>query len=170
MTKENLPKTACLFDELVPISKLKNHPKNPNRHSQEQLVRLAKILEYQGFRKPIVVSRRSGCITTGHGTLGAALINEWTHVPIVYQSYDSDDQEYAHIVSDNSIAAWAELDLGDVNERLKDLDGAEFNLDLLGLKDFDVTPNFEPGTEDEQGKLDEKKPVECPKCGHSFTP
>lgn len=30
------------------------------------------------------------------------------------------------------------------------------------------TPTFAPGTEGEQGKLDEKVPIECPSCGHKF--
>ena len=29
--------------------------------------------------------------------------------------------------------------------------------------------DFAPGTEDEQGKLDEIKPIVCPGCGHEFT-
>ena len=28
--------------------------------------------------------------------------------------------------------------------------------------------DFEPGTEDDQGKLDEKDPTICPACGHEF--
>lgn len=27
---------------------------------------------------------------------------------------------------------------------------------------------FEPGTEEDQGRLDEKEPTVCPKCGHSW--
>jgi ParB family chromosome partitioning protein len=33
----------------------------------------------------------------------------------------------------------------------------------------DVMPDFEPVSVDEQGRLDEKKPIECPECGHHFT-
>ena len=29
-------------------------------------------------------------------------------------------------------------------------------------------PNFAPGTEDEQGRLDQVKPITCPNCGHEF--
>lgn len=31
-------------------------------------------------------------------------------------------------------------------------------------------PNFAPGSEDEQGRLDQKKPITCPNCGEEFTP
>ena len=33
-----------------------------------------------------------------------------------------------------------------------------------------VTPDFQPVGIDEQGRLDQKKPVTCPECGHEFTP
>ena len=32
------------------------------------------------------------------------------------------------------------------------------------------TPNFQPVGIDEQGRLDQKKPVVCPSCGHEFQP
>lgn len=31
-------------------------------------------------------------------------------------------------------------------------------------------PNFQPVGIDEQGRLDQKKPVVCPECGHEFVP
>lgn len=30
-------------------------------------------------------------------------------------------------------------------------------------------PDFSPATEEEQGKLDEEKKIECPECGYEFT-
>jgi ParB family chromosome partitioning protein len=30
-------------------------------------------------------------------------------------------------------------------------------------------PDFEPATEGQQSRLDEKKKVICPECGHEFT-
>jgi len=38
------------------------------------------------------------------------------------------------------------------------------NADLFNAK------NFEPGTEEDQGRLDEKTKVCCPECAHEFTP
>ena len=49
--------------------------------------------------------------------------------------------------------------------------GPDFDLEMLGLKNFTIEPpNFEPGSLDDQGKLDEKKPVQCPNCGEQFVP
>lgn len=133
------PKIHCAYDELVSIEKLVPHPKNRNQHSEEQIERLASILEYQGIRKPCVVSKRSGFMTTWHGRLLAAKYAKWTHVPVNYQDYDSEEQEYADLVADNAIAEWATLDLASINKDLPAL-GPELDIEMLGIKDFVLEP------------------------------
>lgn len=159
----------CLHDKLVPLSELKPHPRNRNKHPDEQIERLAKILAYQGWRYPVKVSKQSGYITSGHGRIEAARLNKWKEVPVNFQDYENDDQEYADVQADNAIASWAELDLSGINSDVEIL-GPEFDIDLLGLKNFIVVPEFDPGSEEDQGKLDEKKPVQCPNCGEMFVP
>lgn len=126
----------CAYTELVAVSKLVPNPKNANKHSQEQIERLAKIIDFQGQRSPVVVSRRSGFITKGHGRLMAMQKLGWENVAVDYQDYLSEAQEYADIVADNEIARWAELDIFKVSEDLKGLDLGD--IDLLGLKDSDI--------------------------------
>lgn len=125
----------CKFDELVSPLSLKFHPKNANNHPKDQIERLAKILNYQGWRYPIKVSRRSGFVTSGHGRIQAALLNSWKEVPVNYQDYEDEDQELADVHSDNAIASWAELDLKLINAQMGDFDPG-FDIDLLGIKDF----------------------------------
>jgi DNA modification methylase len=125
----------CKFDELVSPLSLKFHPKNANNHPKDQIERLAKILNYQGWRYPIKVSRRSGFVTSGHGRIQAALLNGWKEVPVNHQDYEDDDQELADVHSDNAIASWAELDLKLINAQMGDFDPG-FDIDLLGIKDF----------------------------------
>lgn len=57
---------------MVDIEKLVGNPRNPNKHPQNQIELLAKIIKAQGWRNPIVVSRRSGFVVKGHGRLEAA--------------------------------------------------------------------------------------------------
>lgn len=159
----------CKYDELINPNKLKNHPKNRNKHGQDQIERLAKLYEFHGVRHPIIVSKRSGFIVAGHGRKLAAIRAGIKEMPVVYQDFESDDKEYAFLVADNAIALWADLDLSEINEDLKDL--GPFDIDMLGLNNFTIDPvNFEAGTLEDQGKLDKKKPVECPECGHEFVP
>lgn len=130
-------KINCLFDELLDIGKIFPHPKNFNSHPREQIERLAKILEYQGWRYPIKISKRSGFITSGHGRLSAAILNKWEKVPVNYQDYESEDQEIADLISDNAVASWSDLDLALINSEMINL-GPDFNLDLLGIQNFKI--------------------------------
>ena len=149
----------CNFDELVSPREVKAHPKNRNKHPESQIERLAKILSYQGWRYPIKISNRSGYCTSGHGRLLAAIKNGWTEVPVNYQDYDSDEQEYADVQSDNAIASWSELDLAGINLDLGDL-GPDFDIEMLGLEDFtiDVTEKFEPQADEDDVPEEPEEP------------
>ena len=61
-------KFECAYDKLLPIEQLLliQNPKNNNKHSKEQIDRLAKLIDFQGQRKAITISNRSGFICTGH--------------------------------------------------------------------------------------------------------
>ena len=158
-------KIHCKYDELILVDKLEPHPKNRNKHPDDQIERLAKILKYQGIRAPIVVSKRSNKIVKGHGTLMAIKANQWDTAPIVYQDFEDDDQEWLFVQSDNAIASWAELDIKGINADLSEL--GPFDIDLLGLKDFSVDPSEKTFNEKE---IDENIDTEheCPKCGYKY--
>jgi DNA modification methylase len=135
---------------LVDITKLVPCPKNNNIHSQEQIDRLAKLIEFQGFRNPIVVSNRSGFVVAGHGRIEAARKLKMDKLPVMYQDFESEAQEYAYLTSDNAIASWAELDLSMVNTEMLDF-GPDFDIDLLGIKDFVIEPveKFDPQSDED---------------------
>jgi len=163
-------KIDCAHDELVEIHKLIPNPKNPNKHTKEQIERLAQIIDYQGMRSPIVVSKRSGFITKGHGRLEALKKLGWDKAPVDFQDYENDAMEYADIVADNAIAEWAAQDLGEINLEMLDL-GPDFDVDLLGLKDFSIEPVEKYEGENSEIDLDNfgnDLEHQCPKCGFEF--
>jgi hypothetical protein len=125
--------------QIVGIDSLVLNPKNNNKHPKEQIERLAKLIQYQGFRNPVVVSNRTGFVLAGHGRIEAAKMAGLKEVPAMFQDFDNEAQEYAYLTSDNAIAAWAELDLSAVNTEMLDL-GPDFDIDLLGIKDFSIEP------------------------------
>jgi len=149
---------------MVPIADLRPNPKNRNRHSDEQIEQLAKIIEYQGFRIPLVVSNRSGLLIAGHGRLMAAKKAGMNVVPVIYQDFENESAEYAAQVSDNAIASWAELDLSGIHTDLPDL--APFDLDLLGIKNFQLEPSETDIEIGEPGIGSEPDVSQCPNCGH----
>lgn len=131
--------TFKTFDEMLPLSKLKKSKHQRNKHPQDQIIRLAKIMEKHGVRHPIHISRLSGEVCFGHGRWEAAKLNKYTEFPVVYQDFKDDDEEYACVQSDNAIASWAELDMAGINLDLANL-GPDFDIDLLGIKDFVLEP------------------------------
>lgn len=137
--------------ELVSVNSLIPHPKNNNKHPPEQIERLAKLIEYQGFRNPIVVQKGTNLVVAGHGRIEAAKKLGYKQVPVTYQEFDSEAQLYAYLTSDNAIASWAELDLSAVNQEMLDL-GPDFDIDMLGLKDFVIEPieKFEPQADEDE--------------------
>lgn len=137
--------------QIVDIDSLIPNPKNNNKHSKEQIERLAKLIKYQGFRNPLVVSNRSGFVLCGHGRIEAAKLAGLKQVPVMFQDFENEAQEYAYLTSDNAIASWAELDLSAVNTEMLDL-GPEFDVDLLGIKDFVIEPieKFEPQSDEDE--------------------
>ena len=140
----------CSYDEVIPPHKLIPNPKNPNKHPPEQIDRLAKLIDFQGQRHPVIVSMRSGFVVVGHGRLEAIKKLNWDGVAVNYQEFENEAQEFAFVTSDNAIAEWAELDLALINHEMLDL-GPDFDLELLGLKDFVIEPieKFEPQSDED---------------------
>lgn len=139
----------CAYTELVDVSKLVPNPKNNNKHPKNQIERLAKIIDFQGQRAPVVVSNRSGFIVKGHGRLEAIKFLGWDKCAVDYQDYESEAQEYADMIADNQIATWAEFDNDMLLEELPNL---EIDTDMLGMLDM---PNIN-AEDNEQKDISDK--------------
>lgn len=122
----------CAFDKIVPISELKPNPLNPNKHPQEQIQALGRIIREGGWRKPITVSTRSGMITAGHGRLMAAQLEELKEAPVDYQEYASEAAEFADLTADNRIAELAETDTKLLADIFQHIDTGEIPFELSG--------------------------------------
>jgi hypothetical protein len=120
----------CAHSELVDPRTLKPNPGNPNRHSAHQIQLLAAIIQEQGWRSPITVSKRSGLIVRGHGRLEAALLMGCETVPVDRQDYESEAAELA------------EDDLKRVVERLRESD-PNFDVELTGFMEDEIAKLFE---------------------------
>lgn len=171
------PPVMCQHSRMADIADLKPHPKNPNKHSDEQVALLAKNIRHLGWRHPIIVSKRTGFIVAGHARLQAAQVLNLTNVPVDEQDFASDTEERAYLIADNRIAELAEIQNAAIKDLLQELDTGEMDMDLTGYTEKAIEElmtqfqiNFEPGTEDDQGRLDELAPkmVECPHCKRVF--
>lgn len=156
----------CSHTALVNPNKLKPNPDNPNRHSAHQIQILAAIIEEQGWRAPITVSKRSGLIVRGHGRLEAALLMGCDVVPVDEQDYASEAEELADLLADNRLSELAELDEGDLKRVIERLRGAdpEFDVELTGFMEDEIAKLF--NEEEDEGELETIPRMECQPFEH----
>lgn len=160
-------KIECAYNELVELHKLIPNPRNPNKHSSRQIDMLAKIIDFQGQRAPIVVSKRSGFLVVGHGRLEAIKKLGWEKCAVDFQDFKDEATEHAHMIADNKISELSETDNDMLIELSKDL-GDDFDIELLGLgEDLPMEES-----EDEVQDIDKEKLdlviLQCPHCSQSF--
>ena len=168
-----------LIVERVPIDTLHLDPANARRHPDRNLAAIKASLARFGQVKPIVVDSNN-VVRAGNGTLAAAIELGWEQVDITRTKLTGSEAT-AYAIAENRTAELAEWDDHVLAETLRSLQSEDFDLDAVGYTDDEIdamiegladeiVPDFQPATADEQGRLDEKAKVECPECGHSFTP
>ena len=147
----------CAHDEIVDVEKLLPNPKNPNQHPEDQIALLAQIIRQTGWRAPITVSTASGYVVKGHGRLLAAKSLGLKRVPVDYQNYASEAEEYADLIADNRIAELAEIDQRKLAELFADIDAEIVPVELSGYTDEEadaLTAALASALEDEEGDPD----------------
>lgn len=115
----------CAHDAILPLSDIVANPKNPNVHPADQISLLREIIKKQGWRSPIVVSKRSGFVVKGHGRLMAAIDGDMEFAPVDYQEYESEEKEYEDMIADNRLAELSTMDqelLASIFEELENMD------------------------------------------------
>ena len=130
-------RVECKNPEVWELEKIIPNPKNPYRHTKQQIRLLAKIIQAHGWRHPIIVSKRSGFIVAGHGRLMAAKEAGFATAPVDLQEFDNEEQEMAVMMSDNQIDEFRGVDDDLFNAMTMAL-GPGFDFELAGLLNFEI--------------------------------
>ena len=156
---------------MMAIKLLKPYEKNP-RLNAKAIPQVMKSLTEFGWRQPIVVDKDL-VVIVGHTRLAAAKQMKLKQVP-VHVADLTEAQVKAYRITDNRSHDRSEWDMPLLSGELDaifDMD-VKFDLEFMDFSLEDLTDsdskNFEPGKEEDQGKLDEKKMKICPECGHEF--
>ena len=156
------------IDDLIPYAR------NSRTHSDEQVAQIAASMKEWGWTNPVLVDEHGGIIA-GHGRIMAARKLGMDEVPVMVAQGWTDAQKRAYVIADNKLALNAEWDDELLKIEIHALDEIGFDLANLGFSGSELDllmfdANFQPGSEDEQGKLDELNPkmVCCPHCGETF--
>ena len=132
--------------ELRSIESVRPYEQNP-RVNDQAVEAVARSLREFGFRQPIVVDS-GGVIIVGHTRWKAAQHLGLAKVPVHVAKDLTPAQIKAYRLADNQTATLAEWDYDLLPLELKDLQGLDFDLSLLGFSDDDLTELLAPpGTE-----------------------
>ena len=162
--KENENRVECAFKKMEAIENLKPNPRNPNTHPEEQITKLAKLIQLHGWRLPITVSNRSGFIVAGHGRHLAALKLGLKEVPIDTQDFQNDAEELAVLVSDNVVADLATFDDFMMGDILRELGTLDVDMEAFTALDADqINDYMNPEQPAAEGLTDDDAVPEPPK-------
>ena len=158
-------------DPAVDPETLLANPYNFRVHTKLQQDAVAGLLDEIGWVKSVVVNTASGHIVDGHARVTLAMRKEGQTVPVEYVELTAEQERLALAALDFTVGM-AGIDgdkLGGLLEgmaRPGDEAIAAVVKELAESSGLDDP--FEPVDIDERPLLDQKKPVECPECGHSF--
>ena len=181
----------------VPLAQAKRWDENPKRHDIEALIR---SIETHGFGDPPKYDAVLGGLVYGNGRTEAlermlqagrnpprgvlqAEDGDWA-VPIIFGGdAESNAAAVAFAIDHNNLtllggrlgftdllSIWDEEGLQRVLSDVPSIDGFLASLSSEEVDSLLNGPDFEPVRADDQSRLDSKKAVTCPECGHEFRP
>lgn len=156
---------------LADVSELIPYVRNARTHSEAQVAQIAASIREFGFLSPILVAE-DNTILAGHGRLAAALKLGLKKVPCVKENHLTETQKRAYIIADNKLSLNAGWDSELLAVELSELEGADFNLDLLGFDEAELSSIFDADKDVSDDDFDVEKELEEPcfsKTGDMWT-
>lgn len=175
---------SCSIKDRVDYKTLKPFQGNLKELSEQNFEKIKKSIIEEGFFMPIGVWEHEGelFILDGHQR---KLVLEWLdqngyEIPLIpifrihADSFKNARKKLLHMVSQYGKVTSEGLYEFSIEAEMGIDDLKEFSIPDLDIDKFTAayfeTPEFEIGSEEDQGKLDQKKPVitQCPNCGECF--
>lgn len=156
---------------LADVSELIPYVRNARTHSEAQVVQIAASIREFGFLSPILVAE-DNTILAGHGRLAAAQKLGLKKVPCVKENHLTETQKRAYIIADNKLSLNAGWDNELLAVELSELEGADFNVDLLGFDEAELSSIFDADKDVSDDDFDVEKELEEPcfsKTGDMWT-
>lgn len=146
---------------LADVSELIPYVRNARTHSEAQVSQIAASIREFGFLSPILVAE-DNTILAGHGRLAAALKLGLKKIPCVKENHLTETQKRAYIIADNKLSLNAGWDNELLAVELSELEGADFNLDLLGFDEAELSSIFDADKDVSDDDFDVEKELEEP--------
>ncbi len=156
----------------MPASDLQANPENWRRHPKAQRDAMAGMLREIGYADALLARETAdGALMLIDGHLRKEVTPDQV-VPVLVLDV-TEGEARTILAALDPLAGMAEPDTAAMDallQRVRVTD-ADLTAMLAGVaSDMGITPpDFAPEGVDGQGRLDQKKPVICPECGHEFT-
>ncbi len=147
--------------EKVSIDKLVPYARNARTHSKEQILQLRASLREFGFVTPVIIDEKYSVIA-GHGRIMAAKEEGITEIPCVFAENLTEAQKKAYILADNRLAMNAGWDEEMLAVEIADLQGADFDMSLLGFTDAELNKLLDGDSEAQEDDFDVDAELEKP--------
>jgi hypothetical protein len=122
------------------VDELKPNPKNPRKHSRQQLRFLAKIVKKYGFLVPVIIDA-DGNIICGHARCEASKKAGISRIPTVQVSHLTDAEIKGLMIADNRIgdlSSFDEIKLGELFIELT-VPEVEFDPEEIGFSSGEMS-------------------------------
>lgn len=146
---------------LANINELIPYVNNARTHSDTQIAQIAASIKEFGFLNPVIVSS-DNTILCGHGRYYAAQKLGLEKIPCIKEEHLTEAQKKAYIIADNKLALNAGWDNDLLTIELSDLQGVDFDLDLLGFDDKELSKLFDETKDIEDDDFDVEEELKKP--------
>lgn len=169
------------MSEMVSINDLKQDHKNARKRTDRSAKLIAESLQRYGAARSIVIDEDNR-ILAGNGTIEGAktagiknlriIETDGNELIAVKRTGLSEEEKVGLALADNRTSDLSDWD-AEMLQQLSEQHDITPWFDDDALADLGIeSPDFDPASEDDQSKLDEKNLKEldcvCPACGHEF--
>jgi len=137
MTKPKAKKPLPLKIEYRPLRELVLDPRNPRKHSPEQIALLVGSIREFGFNAPVLTDGELGVID-GHGRIEAARQLGLDVVPVIELSHLDPEQKRLYKLAANRLAELASWDEVLLEQEMDELRALGADVDLVGFDDSEL--------------------------------
>ena len=123
--KTKPPPAPELVEEVCDIRSVVENPRNPRKHPDEQLIRIAASLQARGQYRPLLARRENRMLIAGHGVRMAALKLGWQTIKVAFWNVDQHTADDT-MLGDNKHSDNSTADAGRVAELLREIPEAEW--------------------------------------------
>ena len=123
--------------ELVSIDQIIPYARNARTHSKDQIIQIRASFREFGVISPLVVDEHYNLLV-GHGRLEAARAEGLDALTCIVVEHLTEAQKRAYIIADNRLALNAGWDAEMLSVEIADLQGADFDVSLLGFDDAEL--------------------------------